>query len=68
MRPDGTDQRRVTDGGNPFYARFSPDGRCVLYSDNGRGEQSGIWVVEVLLTLVGSWCLLQSFPSTARHK
>ncbi len=47
MRPDGTDQRRITDGGNPFYARFSPDGRRVVYSDNGRGEQSGIWVIDV---------------------
>ncbi len=47
MRPDGTDQRRITDGGNPFYARLSPDGRRVVYSDNGRDEQSGIWVVDV---------------------
>jgi RNA polymerase sigma factor (sigma-70 family) len=47
MRPDGTDQRRITDGGNPFYARFSPDGRRVIYTDNGRDEQSGIWVVDV---------------------
>ena len=47
MRPDGTEQRRITEEGNPFYARFSPDGRRVLYTDNGRGEQSGIWVVDV---------------------
>ena len=47
MRPDGTEQRRITEGGNPFYARFSPDGRRVLYTDNGRGKQSGIWVVDV---------------------
>jgi len=46
MRPDGTEQRRITEEGNPFYARFSPDGRRVLYTDNGRGEQSGIWVVD----------------------
>jgi Tol biopolymer transport system component len=32
--------------GNPFYARFSPDGRRVQYTDNGRREQSGIWVVD----------------------
>ena len=36
MRPDGTEQRRITEGGNPFYARFSPDGRRVLYTDNDR--------------------------------
>ncbi len=46
MRPDGTEQRRITEGGNPFYARFSPDGRRVLYTDQARGEQSGIWVVD----------------------
>jgi Tol biopolymer transport system component len=47
MRLDGTEQRRITEGGNPFYARFSPDGRQVVYSDNARGNQSGIWIVAV---------------------
>ena len=47
MRPDGTEQRRITEGGHPFYARFSPDGRRVLYTDNARGKESGIWVVDV---------------------
>ena len=47
MRPDGTEQRRITDGGNPFYARFSPNGRHVIYTDNARGNQSGIWTVDV---------------------
>jgi Tol biopolymer transport system component len=42
MRPDGTEQRRITDGGNPFYARFSPDGRQVIYSP--------IWVKLTCLT------------------
>ena len=46
MRPDGKEERRITQEGNPFYARFSPDGRRVLYSDNGLGKQSGIWVVD----------------------
>ena len=46
MRPDGTEQRQITEGGNPFYARFSPDGRRVLYTDNARGDQSGIWIVD----------------------
>ncbi len=46
MRPDGTAQRQITEGGNPFYARFSPDGRRVLYTDNARGDQSGIWIVD----------------------
>jgi RNA polymerase sigma factor (sigma-70 family) len=49
MHLDGTAEHRITQGGNPYYARFSPDGRRVLYSDNGRGrgKESGIWVVDV---------------------
>ncbi len=47
MRPDGKEERRITEKGNPFYARFSPDGRRVLYTDQGLREQSGIWVVDV---------------------
>jgi Tol biopolymer transport system component len=47
MRPDGTDQCRITEGGNPYYARFSPDGRRVLYTDNAREKESGVWVVDV---------------------
>ncbi len=46
MRPDGTQQRRITEEGNPFYARFSPDGRRVLFTDNGLGKQSGIWIID----------------------
>ena len=29
MRPDGSEARQITEGGNPFFARFSPDGRRV---------------------------------------
>jgi RNA polymerase sigma factor (sigma-70 family) len=46
MRPDGKDQRQITEGGNPFYARFSPDGRRLLYSDGPALEREGIWVVD----------------------
>jgi RNA polymerase sigma factor (sigma-70 family) len=46
MRPDGTERRRITDGGNPFAGRFSPDGRRVLFFDPARGKQSGIWVID----------------------
>jgi len=45
MRPDGSDQRQVTEGGNPFFARFSPDGRRLLYTDGTTDERRGIWVV-----------------------
>src|SRR5262249_24193544 len=46
MRPDGTERRRITEGGNPFCGRFSPDGRRVLFCDAARGKQSGIWVID----------------------
>jgi TolB protein len=46
IRPDGTDIRQITEGGNPYYARFSPDGRRVLYSDGTTEERRGIWVVD----------------------
>jgi Tol biopolymer transport system component len=45
MRLDGTGMRQVTEGGNPFYARFSPDGRRLLYTDGTTEERHGIWVV-----------------------
>jgi Tol biopolymer transport system component len=47
MRVDGTDQRQITEGGNPFYTRFSPEGRSVLYSDGTTEERRGIWVVDL---------------------
>jgi Tol biopolymer transport system component len=46
MKPDGQEVRRITTEGNPFYARFSPDGRRVLYTDGARPVKSGIWVVD----------------------
>ena len=47
MRSDGKDERQVTEGGNPFYARFSPDGRRLLYSDGTLKlkDRQGIWIV-----------------------
>jgi DNA-directed RNA polymerase specialized sigma24 family protein/Tol biopolymer transport system component len=45
MRPDGSDPHQLTEGGHPYYARFSPDGRRVLYTNGGGEEQSGIWVI-----------------------
>jgi RNA polymerase sigma factor (sigma-70 family) len=48
MHPDGTDAQQITEGGNPFYARFSPDGRRLLYTDGTLRlpERQGIWVVD----------------------
>jgi Tol biopolymer transport system component len=45
MRPDGSEIRQITEGGNPFYTRFSPDGKRVLYTDGTSEERRGIWVV-----------------------
>jgi Tol biopolymer transport system component len=49
MRPDGGEQRQVTEGGNPFFARFSPDSKRVLYSDGTLKlkDRQGIWIVDV---------------------
>jgi RNA polymerase sigma factor (sigma-70 family) len=49
MRPDGSEARQVTEGGNPFFARFSPDGKRVLYSDGTLKllDRQGIWVVNL---------------------
>jgi Tol biopolymer transport system component len=49
MRPDGGEQRQITEGGNPFFARISPDGKRLLYSDGTLKlkDRQGIWVVEV---------------------
>ncbi len=48
MRTDGRDQRQITEGGNPFYARFSPDGMHLLYSDGTLRllDRQGIWIVD----------------------
>jgi RNA polymerase sigma factor (sigma-70 family) len=49
MDLDGGNARQITEGGNPFYARFSPDGRRVLYSDGTLKlkDRQGVWVVDV---------------------
>ena len=46
MRPDGRDEKRITEGGNPFYARFSPDGKRIVYTDGGSDAKRGIWVID----------------------
>jgi Tol biopolymer transport system component len=47
MRPDGKDSRQITEGGNPFCARFSPDGRRLLYTNGPPPERRGIWFVDL---------------------
>jgi Tol biopolymer transport system component len=47
MRPDGTEQRRLTEGrGLNVYPRFSPDSRRVAYLHQERGINS-LWVVNL---------------------
>jgi WD40 repeat protein len=47
MRPDGTDQRRLTEGnGLNVYPRFSPDSRRIAYLHSQRGQNS-LWVVNI---------------------
>ena len=45
MRLDGSDTRQITEVGNPFYSRISPDGKRVLYADGTTDERRGMWVV-----------------------
>jgi Tol biopolymer transport system component len=50
MRPDGTDERRLTEGrGLNVYPRFSPDSRRVAYLHQERGLNS-LWVVDIDVT------------------
>ena len=47
MHPDGTDQRRLTEGrGLNVHPRFSPDSRRVAYLHQERGSNS-LWVVNI---------------------
>ena len=47
MRPDGTDERRLTEGGGlNLFPRFSPDGRQIAYLHSEGGESS-LWVVNI---------------------
>jgi Tol biopolymer transport system component len=44
MKADGTEVRQLTEGGNPFYCRLSPDGKHVVYTDGTSDERRGIWI------------------------
>jgi Tol biopolymer transport system component len=46
MKTDGSQQRRLTEGGLNCNARFSPDGRKILYIHQTRKEGNSIWVVD----------------------
>ncbi|HEX7378641.1 MAG TPA: DPP IV N-terminal domain-containing protein [Pirellulales bacterium] len=47
MKTDGSQERRLTHGGLNVYARFSPDGKKVLYLHQTRAEGNSIWTVDI---------------------
>jgi RNA polymerase sigma factor (sigma-70 family) len=62
MKPDGSEMRQVTEGGNPWPTRFSPDGKRILYADGTTAERRGIWVVGLdgkdrrkVISITGAW-------------
>jgi dipeptidyl aminopeptidase/acylaminoacyl peptidase len=46
MKTDGAEQRRLTQGGLNCYARFSPDGKKIVYTRQTAKEGNSIWVVD----------------------
>src|SRR5262249_23727304 len=47
MKTDGTEQRRLTKDGLNVFARFSPDGRKILYLHQTAKEGNSIWVMDL---------------------
>jgi beta-lactamase regulating signal transducer with metallopeptidase domain/Tol biopolymer transport system component len=47
MKTDGTQQRRLTQGGLNVYARFSPDGKKILWLRQTAKAGNSIWVMDV---------------------
>ena len=47
MKTDGTHQRRLTQGGLNVYARFSPDGKKILFLRQTAKAGNSIWTMDV---------------------
>jgi len=47
MRTDGTRERRLTEGGLNVYARFSPDGKKILWLRQTAKAGNSIWTMDV---------------------
>jgi Tol biopolymer transport system component len=47
MKTDGTQQRRLTEGGLNVYSRFSPDGKKILYLHQTAKAGNSIWTMDV---------------------
>ena len=43
IRPDGSDLRQVTNFGNSFRPRWSPDGQTLTFGRSGTTEEVGVW-------------------------
>jgi beta-lactamase regulating signal transducer with metallopeptidase domain/Tol biopolymer transport system component len=46
MKTDGTQQRRLTKSGLNVYARFSPDGKKILFTRQTAKEGNSIWTMD----------------------
>ena len=47
MKTDGTQERRLTHGGLNVYARFSPDGKKILYLRQTAKAGNSIWTMDI---------------------
>jgi Tol biopolymer transport system component len=47
MKTDGTQERRLTKGGLNVYARFSPDGKKILFLRQTAKAGNSIWTMDV---------------------
>jgi beta-lactamase regulating signal transducer with metallopeptidase domain/Tol biopolymer transport system component len=47
MKKDGTQQRRLTEGGLNVYARFAPDGKKILFLRQTAKAGNSIWTMDV---------------------
>lgn len=47
MKVDGTQERRLTESGLNVYARFSPDGKKILYVHQTAKAGNSIWTVDL---------------------
>lgn len=47
MKTDGTQQRRLTEGGLNVYSRFSPDGKKILYLRQTAKAGNSIWTMDI---------------------
>jgi dipeptidyl aminopeptidase/acylaminoacyl peptidase len=47
MKTDGTQERRLTKGGLNVYARFSPDGKKILFLRQTAKEGNSIWTMDI---------------------